>query len=324
MLPETPPQLTIVMEDNPSLRWVFSGDVPLQIGRSPENDIYLDHPELSRNHCTVFFADGAWQCSDLSRNGIFVGGERVPHVHLTEGVVVQLSFGGPRLRFTLEAAASEPPGPIDDPVTHWLDEVRGGRNTAARKLWDRYFARVVQIARNRLGNTPRRVSDEEDVASGAMASLLLGLREDRFEGLADRYELWKLLVVLTNRNAADQVNAQRRLKRGGGRVRGDSIFNNVPDDVAGGFDLLAGDEPTPEFLAAMAEETERRLTALNDETLQAIALWKLEGWSNQEIADAVGCSERTVERRLNEIRVRWSSASEENLQTESADQTDER
>lgn len=307
MSDETTPPLTITLEDDPAFRWVFGPENPIKIGRSPENDIFLDHPELSRCHCTLFFADGVWNCSDLSRNGVFQSGKPVKHVVVTDGLLLQLSRSGPRLRFTLGKPEPVPPAePIDDPVTHWLDEVRGGRNTAARMLWDHYFARVVQLARRRLGNMPRRASDEEDVASGAMASLLLGIREDRFGNLADRYELWKLLVVLTNRNAADQVNAQRRLKRGGGLVRGDSVFDSR-FDLAGGFDLLPGDEPTPEFLAAMAEETERLLTALNDESLQAIALWKLEGWSNQEVAEELGCSLRTVERRLQEIRTCWSN-----------------
>ena len=37
---------------------------------------------------------------------------------------------------------------------------------------------------------------------------------------------------------------------------------------------------------------------------------KLEGYTNREIAEAMKCSERSVERMLNLIRKRWEAGSE--------------
>ena len=64
--------------------------------------------------------------------------------------------------------------------------------------------------------------------------------------------------------------------------------------------------PTPEEAAVLAEEVQRRLTAL-DADLRSVAVWKLEGYSNKEIAapDRLNCSERTVERKLELIRASW-------------------
>ena len=52
----------------------------------------------------------------------------------------------------------------DDPVTLWIEGLKAGDEAAVADLWNRYFDRLVQLARQRLGSTPRRVADEEDVA----------------------------------------------------------------------------------------------------------------------------------------------------------------
>jgi len=64
--------------------------------------------------------------------------------------------------------------------------------------------------------------------------------------------------------------------------------------------------PTPDEAAAFAEEVERWL-ALLPEDLRRIALYRLEGNTNAEIAalPEMGCSLRTVERKLRLIREAW-------------------
>jgi DNA-directed RNA polymerase specialized sigma24 family protein len=55
----------------------------------------------------------------------------------------------------------------------------------------------------------------------------------------------------------------------------------------------------------LAEELQRLLDLLEDEELVQIALLKLEGCTNPEIADRVDRSLPTVERRLRLIRSTW-------------------
>jgi DNA-directed RNA polymerase specialized sigma24 family protein len=182
----------------------------------------------------------------------------------------------------------------EDSVTHWLDQLRAGDPAAARPLWQRYFARLVALARRRLRGAPRAVADEEDVALSAFDSFCRAAREDRFPELADRDDLWRLLVVLTERKAIDAVRRQGRAKRGGGRAAGGPALA-----------ALAGREPTPEFAALVAEECERLLGLLDDDALRTLALLKLEGYANGEIAERLGCALRTVERKLAVIRGLW-------------------
>jgi len=72
---------------------------------------------------------------------------------------------------------------------------------------------------------------------------------------------------------------------------------------------VVGNEPTPDSVAAMAEEYQRLLDALGDDTLRSIAVWKMEGYSSEEIAERLGCALRTVARQLALIRTIWRDAS---------------
>ena len=56
----------------------------------------------------------------------------------------------------------------------------------------------------------------------------------------------------------------------------------------------------------MTEECHRLLARLGDETLRSVALWKMEGYTNIEIATKLGCVEQTVERKLRAVRQTWS------------------
>ena len=68
-------------------------------------------------------------------------------------------------------------------------------------------------------------------------------------------------------------------------------------------------EPDPQFAATMAEECQRMLATLPNESLQSIALAKMEGFTNKEIADRNNCHETTIERKLSWIRDIWQDYS---------------
>jgi DNA-directed RNA polymerase specialized sigma24 family protein len=193
-------------------------------------------------------------------------------------------------------------------VSQKIHALKSGDEEAAAELWDRYFNVLVQVARRQLGAAPRRVADEEDVALSVFDSLCRGASRGRFIELTDRDDLWKLLLKITRQKTVDHLRRAGRQKRGGGEVRGDSVFLRAGgNNKAAGFDALPGDVATPEFLALADEQYRRLLNLLADDTLRAIAAWKLEAFTNDEIADKLGISLRSVERKLGLIREAWSS-----------------
>jgi DNA-directed RNA polymerase specialized sigma24 family protein len=181
-------------------------------------------------------------------------------------------------------------------VTALVERIKAGDHEAAGLLWQRYYPRLVSLARKRLQAAPRRVADEEDAALSAFNSFCRRAEQGKFPDLKDRDGLWALLVVLTARKAAAQVRHEDRDKRGGGRVLEDE------GSGPGGLDSLEGDEPTPEEAALLADEVEGLLSRLREPTLRQVAVWKLEGYANADIARMQGCSLPTVERRLAIIR----------------------
>ena len=193
-----------------------------------------------------------------------------------------------------------------DPVTLWITQLKQGDPVAAQKLWDGYFPRLVGLARAKLRGTPRRAADEEDVALSAFDSFCRRAGRGQFPQLGNRDDLWQLLALITARKAVDLVQHDRRKKRGGGDVDGESALFG-PDGTGPGFDRVVGSEPTPEFAVQMAEECRRLLDRLGDDDLRAVALWRMEDRTVEEIATLLGCVPRTVERKLRMIRDIWSS-----------------
>jgi DNA-directed RNA polymerase specialized sigma24 family protein len=190
-------------------------------------------------------------------------------------------------------------------VTRWLADVKDGRIGSVQPLWERYFARMVGLARLRLRSLQHTDagSDEEDAALSAFDSLCAGLARGRFPDLADRDDLWRLLVVITTRKVQAQARRQFRQKRGGGQVRPASDFAGSAGDSDD--DVLAqavGAEPTPEFAAMVTEEYRRLLERLDDDVLRKVAILRMEGHTSDEIGSQLGCARRTVARQLALIR----------------------
>jgi hypothetical protein len=149
--------------------------------------------------------------------------------------------------------------PSSESVTTWLAELKTGNPEAAQKLWERYFHRLVGLARAKLQATSRRAADEEDVALSAFHSFCQGAEQGRFPQLQDRNNLWPLLVVITARKALDLVAHNRSQKQGGGRARGESALFGEAGCLENEIEKIISPEPSPEFAAEVADEYERLL-----------------------------------------------------------------
>lgn len=193
-------------------------------------------------------------------------------------------------------------------VTQWIRGLREGEQQAAARLWQTYYARLAGVIRRKLPDHVRRAFDEEDVALSAFQSFCSGVGAGRFPRLDDTDNLWSLLLVIARRKVQEYLRNHRRLKRGGGQVRGESgVIPVGNDEAAGGFDLFADDDPPPEVAAEFAEQVEALLDRLGSDELRAIALLRMQGYQLAEVAERMGCTRRMIERRLDIIRRTWSA-----------------
>ena len=180
-------------------------------------------------------------------------------------------------------------------VTQWICEVKNGNSDAAQRLWDRYFQRLVGLAKRKLYLVPRQESDEEDVAIQALGSFFDKARLGRFPRLQDRDDLWSLLASIIEHKALKVRSRHQASKRGGGQTRID-------------LDMDAEIAADPDFaiLDSFSLELRELLASLQDERLRTIATLVLHGFTNAEIAKKMEVTQRTIERKRLIIRRRWS------------------
>lgn len=194
---------------------------------------------------------------------------------------------------------------LDGSITRCLDLLRQGDSVAAQVIWDRYFPQLVRVARHQLATTARQRADEEDVALSALDRFCRAAQQGRYPELADRHGLWRLLLRITTRRAWDLARHEGRQRRRGHLRRDADEVGRLPPAGAPNFDQVSDAGPTPEFAALLAEECRLLLQRLDDPDLQALAISKMDGFTNEEIAAKMQCSLRTVERRLRLIRDIW-------------------
>jgi DNA-directed RNA polymerase specialized sigma24 family protein len=192
-------------------------------------------------------------------------------------------------------------------ITGLLNQLQQGERDNVEQLWERYFRQLIGLARKKLGGLPRGAADEEDVALSAFDSFCRGAEQGRFPRLADRHDLWQILMVITARKACDLREYEQRDKRDWRRVERQARRGGASPGLEGSvLARVLSREPDPAFAAEVAEECRRLLDVLPDEELRQIALRKMDGFTNPEIADRRGCSLARIERKLARIRARWA------------------
>ena len=181
-------------------------------------------------------------------------------------------------------------------ITRWIDLFRIGNAEAAEQIWNRYFISIVSVARAKLGMIPSGTLDAEDIALSAFHTLYRAASANQLPDMQDRGGLWQSLILITAGKVLDAKRREFSQKRGG------TAIEKTPVHLV---DLIQEDEQDPALAALFTEQFESLLNLLEERELQEIAILKLEGFTNDEIANRLDCGERTVKRRLAVIRRIW-------------------
>jgi DNA-directed RNA polymerase specialized sigma24 family protein len=183
-------------------------------------------------------------------------------------------------------------------ITGLLAGVSDGDEKAIEKLVHVYLDRLVGVGRRKyrsLGNIPRPVEDEEDAALSALDTFCGRAREGKIQDLANREQLWALLVKITIRKVYDQRERATAKKRRG----------KDPPGSAAALDQVISELPGPQAEAELKDTYRAAMDLLTDPDLKRIAEMDLEGRNRAEIAEGLGLTERTVYRKLQVIREHW-------------------
>ena len=146
-------------------------------------------------------------------------------------------------------------------------------------------------------NDPTRLVDDpvydaDDLAVSVFDALSRAAREGRYENLPDRAELWSLLVTVARRKMVD------RRRRTNALIRSSAVDTDLQTECA---------DPgtSPEWDAELADECRYLVEILDDDRTRQVALLRLEQHTNQEIADELKLSERSIRRMVSLVRRTW-------------------
>jgi len=206
--------------------------------------------------------------------------------------------------------------PLSSPAAaELLPRLVRGDDQAATAVFERYVERLTRLARSRLAAKLAARIDPEDIVLSAYRSFFVAARQGRFE-VQRGGDLWQLLVEITlhklYRSAEHHLAKRRSVERE--QRAGETSHTSLS---------LAGREPTPEEALAAADELQTILEQLSERGRLVIEL-RLQGYEHEEIAERLGCNERTVRRHLNEARRLMAARGGPNFVPAAARKTPER
>jgi DNA-directed RNA polymerase specialized sigma24 family protein len=189
-------------------------------------------------------------------------------------------------------------------VSRLFPGLANGDQAAQAEIFDRFFAIVTRLADQKLGQLPRRVADEEDVALNVMHDALTGIRERRFRDLQNRQDLWQIVWDLINKRSHDLTRSLLRQKHDVRREVGDDRIGTGSDSSSGNQQFVPTDDfEDPEFI--VNETRESLLASLDDPELREIASKKCDGMTSAEIADELRVTTSRVDFKWKVIRAKW-------------------
>jgi len=196
--------------------------------------------------------------------------------------------------------SSAPENDATGSVTMLFRDVCAGSPEALQPLWDKYFPRLMQLARRTLGDGRQRIAGADDAVQSAFFTFWQQADAGKLDDDLRRDNLWALLSVMTVRKARRQLRKEGAQKRGGDaqRLDGDVLQQLPGPEAQNAFQTLS-----PQEFDLLSEEL---LNMLAD-PLREFAFLKLMGHTNREVAESLRCTERTVERKLRLIRLAWEA-----------------
>lgn len=184
--------------------------------------------------------------------------------------------------------------------------LRDGDQDACTDFWNRYGHKLQNVAQGRLSDRLQRRVGSDDIVQSACRTFFRRISDGQFD-VPDADALWRLMcaIVLTKvRRAARDHGRQKR-----GLNSEHYIDANSDNSQHGNFQLPSSDS-SPFDAVTFADQMDSLLSGLSERECRILDM-KLQNHSNEEIASAIGCSERTVRRVSASIRQHWTTLFDE-------------
>jgi len=180
-----------------------------------------------------------------------------------------------------------------------LESIETGDRPDFARIWNAFQSSLHTYLRKRMSPKLNADAGVSDVMQSAFVSLWKRLEDASKPPVAEHDELWKLLITIARRKLSKRWRRIYAQRRGSGRVITGTDL--AATGATGIFETLVIDEANNQITAEI-----EALSALLDTECQAIVSMKLSGMTNEEIAEALECSKRKIERKNVLIRKAFS------------------
>lgn len=295
------------------------GQVEWALGRGDKSDIQIDAIGVSRLHAKIYLLNRCWWIEDLgSSNCTYVNDEQVVQARALEtDDRIRLGFYQLSVELSEASEIERKSAPASESPTdaRLFERFKSGDSEAANEIISTYYDRVCKVARRRIKQRRLLGSGSQDIAASVFESLWRKADQGDFDeqALTSGDEFWRLLSAMVKFKTENHVRREMAAKRGGGQIRGESVFLQRNAMEGPGIGGEAGDMLDPSEIAEFRGEYERMMGDLSDEHLREIVTLRMEGYKVAEIADKFGKSDRWVKRKLREIRDQWQTYSEQSM-----------
>jgi RNA polymerase sigma-70 factor, ECF subfamily len=171
---------------------------------------------------------------------------------------------------------------------------QAGDESAAREIFERYFERLLALARRRISQRLASRVDPEDVVQSAFRTFFGRYKAGQFT-IQDSEDVCKLLARITVHKTLRQIAFHKAAKRDPSQEAGQGS-----DGQAQLMEVLDR-EPTPEAVNAFVDQLDHFLKQLRPEDRQILEM-RMQGYNSLEIAEKLGISDRKIRRLMERVR----------------------
>jgi DNA-directed RNA polymerase specialized sigma24 family protein len=161
-------------------------------------------------------------------------------------------------------------------ITAIFQRLRSGETDSAQELWDRFFPRLIGLARKVLAGR-ELPAGAEDAVQIAFFNFFQRVEQGDVDALANRDDLWRLLSLMTAQIASKQRRTEDAWKRGNGKTIQENQLVDFDQRITNLDELLGSIHPPD--CDMICEDLLARL----DQDLREVAVLRLAGYSNGDI-----------------------------------------
>jgi RNA polymerase sigma factor (sigma-70 family) len=175
------------------------------------------------------------------------------------------------------------------------EQCQQGDPQAFEEVFARYSERLMRVAKSRISERLATRIEAEDLVQSVFRTFFGHVRENRFV-FNEENDLWRLLVSITLNKLRNKVDWHTAAKR-----NVDIETSLSPSDSRPSAFDVDGETPSPEAVVMFMDLLEHFMAELRESDRKILEL-RIQSYTQEEIAQEVGCTERTVRRVLERIR----------------------